>query len=154
MLLLAAPAAVAHAASGPFDGKWQAELGDQVEANRTDAYLVANGRYRCDSCKPPRAYPTDGVARPVGDPRVSAESVRISGPRSITTHMIEPDMIRDVTMTVDADDRTATYVALDRWPHADRPLRTVLKARRIRPAPRGAHPVSGSWKVIGYTEVP
>lgn len=154
MVILVASAGVAQAASSPFNGKWVADLATQKEPDHVDIYLVANGQYRCDSCDPRRAYPADGVARPVGDPGVSAESVTISGPRSITTHMVEADMVRDVTMTVDADDRTATYVGLDRWPHVDKPLRTVFKAQRIRPAPRGAHPVSGSWKAIGYTEVP
>ena len=156
ILFLAATAASAQAAgSNPFNGKWVADLSTSVEADHTDVYLVMNGQYRCDSCMPKRAYPADGVTRPiVGDPGVTAESVSISGPRSITTHMVEPDMIRDVTMTADADDRTATYVALDRWPHMSRPLRTVFKATRVKPAPRGAHPVSGSWKAVGYTEVP
>ncbi|MBS0361026.1 MAG: hypothetical protein JSR98_06575 [Proteobacteria bacterium] len=156
ILLLAATAAGAEAASSnPFSGKWVADLSTSVEADHTDVYLVMNGQYRCDSCAPRRAYPADGVTRTItGDPGVTAESVSISGPRSITTHMVEPDMIRDVTMTADADDRTATYVALDRWPNMDKPLRTVFKAIRVKPAPRGAHPVSGSWKAVGYTEVP
>ncbi|HEY3951604.1 hypothetical protein [Phenylobacterium sp.] len=155
ILIVALAAGAAHAASGPFDGKWVADLQTQVEADHTDVYLVANGQYRCDSCTPRRAYPADGVTRPIaGDPGVTAESVTISGPRSITTHMVEPDMARDTTMTVDPDDRTATYVALDRWPGVDKPLRTVFKAQRVKPAPRGAHPVSGAWKAIGYTEVP
>lgn len=155
LALALAGSAAAHAASSPFDGKWVADLGAQVEADHTDVYLVANGQYRCASCRPPRAYPADGVVRPVtGDPDVTAESVSISGPRSITTHMVEPDMVRDVTMTVDPDDRTATYVALDRWIGRDRPLRTVFRAERVKPAPSGAHPVSGAWKAIGYTTVP
>lgn len=155
ILFLAVAAGAARAAADPFDGKWVADLSTQAEPDHTDVYLVANGQYRCDSCTPRRAYPADGVARPVaGDPGVSAESVTISGPRSITTHMVETDMVRDVTMTADPDDQTATYVALDRWPGQDRPLRTVFRAQRVRPAPRGAHPVSGSWRAIGYTEVP
>ncbi len=147
-------AGAAHAAS-PFDGVWVADLKTDAPADHTDLYLVKDGQYRCDSCRPPRAYAADGQSRPVpGDPGVVTESVRVSGARSIVTRMVEPDMVREVTMTADPDDQTATYVALDTWPGVDHPLKTVFKARRTAPTPAGAHPVSGSWKAIGYFEVP
>src|ERR1700754_4536497 len=94
---IAATTGAAHAAS-PFDGVWVADLKTQIEADHDDIYLVAKGHYRCDSCRPPRAYPADGKARPVpGDVGVLTESVRVAGPRSIITRMVEPDMIREVT---------------------------------------------------------
>jgi hypothetical protein len=153
-LAFALAAGAAQAAS-PFDGTWVDDLDSQTGVDHVDVYLVAGGTYHCDSCVPPRAYPADGVARPVaGDPGVVSESVRVAGPRSIVTRIVGPDMIRETTMTVAADDRTATYVSLDDWPGRASGLRTEYLARRIKPAPPGAHPVSGSWQGVRYTAVP
>jgi hypothetical protein len=63
-------------------------------------------------------------------------------------------MIRETTMTVSADDRTAIYVSLDRRPGIKDVLRTRYLARRVAPAPKGANRVSGSWQGIAYLEVP
>lgn len=143
------------AAAGPFDGVWVDDLQSQAGTDYTDVYLVAHGAYRCDSCTPPRAYPADGRPHAVpGDPDTISESVRIAGPRSIVTTTVSRAMTRETTMTVSADGQTATYVALDRWPQLRAPLRTRYEARRTAPAAPGAHPVSGSWKGLGYQEVP
>ena len=147
-------AAPAHAAS-PFDGRWVDDLKTQMADQPTDVYLVADGTYRCDSCSPPRAYPDDGKPRPVpGDTYAISESVAITGPRTIVTRTVGPDMIRETTMTVAPDDRTATYIALDQWPNLKDRLRTEYLAKRTAPTPPGAHPVSGSWLGVAYVEVP
>lgn len=155
LLLLAALAAPAvfHAKS-PFDGRWVAELDTQTGL-ATDVYLVANGTYRCDSCHPPRAYPADGRPHRVpGATDIVSEAVTISGPRSIVTRIESPTLHRVTTMTVADDDATATYVSDDRRPGVRGPLHSVYIARRIAPAPAGAHPVSGSWQGIRYVSVP
>ena len=152
-LLLAASGAAR--AAGPFDGLWVDDLATQVDPGHADVYLVQAGKYRCDSCIPPRAYPADGRARPVpGDPDTVSESVAVTGPRSILTRIVGADMVRETTMTVAPDDRTATYVSLDRWPGRADLLKTEFLARRIAPAPAGAHPVSGSWEGVRYVDVP
>jgi hypothetical protein len=143
------------ARASPFDGKWVDDLDTQMNAAHADIYLVADGTYRCGSCTPQRAYPADGRPKSVpGDPDTISESVSITGPRTIVTRNVGQRMVRETTMTVSADDQTATYVALDRWPGLSAPLRTEYLARRIAPAPPGAHPVSGSWLGLRYVEVP
>lgn len=143
------------AAASPFDGLWVDALKTQVGEAGFDAYVVADDRYTCSSCSPPRSYPTDGRMRPVpGDPSVIGESVTIAGPRRIVTRIASRQMTRVTTMTVAADDRTATYVSIDRWPGSAKALRTVYLAKRVTPAPAAAHPVSGSWRGVAYTEVP
>jgi hypothetical protein len=147
--------AAGAARAGAFDGKWVDDLDTQINAAHADVYLVSDGSYRCDSCAPHRAYAADGRARPVpGDPDTMSESVSITGPRTIVTRNVGRTMVRETTMTVSADDRTATYVALDRWHGLPAPLRTEYLARRVAPSPRGAHPVSGSWLGLRYLEVP
>jgi hypothetical protein len=149
--------AVAPAGARPqpsFDGRWVADLDSQTGLAR-DVYLVANGTYRCDSCSPPRAYPADGRPHPVpGDPEVTSESVAITGPRTMVTHIDGPSLRRVTTMTVAHDGATATYVSIDRRPGVNGILRTVYLARRIAPAPPGAHAVSGTWQGVRYVSVP
>jgi hypothetical protein len=155
ILLLAAIGANAPAAArSPFDGRWVAELDTQAGL-ATDVYLVTNGTYRCDSCRPPRAYPADGRPHSVaGATDIISEAVTISGPRTIVTRIESPTLHRVTTMTVAADDATATYVSDDRRPGVRGPLHSVYLARRAAPAPAGAHPVSGSWQGVRYVSVP
>jgi hypothetical protein len=148
-------AAGATQAKSPLDGVWLADLDTQAMPRQVDVYLVKDGVYRCDSCAPPRSYPADGKIRPVaGDPEGASESVAITGPRTMVTHIVEPAIERTTTMTVAPDGRTATYVSLDVRPGVKRPLRTEYLARRTAEAPAGAHPVSGSWQGVRYVSVP
>jgi hypothetical protein len=157
-LILAAALALAGTsaqAASRFDGRWVDDLKTQMGQAGFDTYLVAGGMFECTSCQPPRRYPADGKMRPVpGDTSVISESAAIGGPRTLVTRVVDHEMIRETTMTVAPDDRTATYVALDTWPGRTKRLRTEYVANRIAPAPAGAHPVSGSWRGVAYREVP
>jgi hypothetical protein len=120
-----------------------------------DDYLVANRVYKCNSCQPPRSYPADGKMRPVpGDASVISESVALAGPRTMVTRIRDHEMERQTTMTVARDGKTATYVSFDKWPGHAKRLRTEYLAKRVAPAPRGAHAVSGRWLGLRYVEVP
>jgi hypothetical protein len=156
--IFAAAMAVAGASSyanSPFDGHWVEDLQTQAGDAGFDKYLVANGIYKCESCRPPRTYPADGKMRPVpGDVSVISEGITVAGPRIIVTRILDREMTRKTTMTVAPDGRTATYVSLDKWPGRPKRLRTVYVAERTAPAPAGAHAVSGSWRGLRYVEVP
>lgn len=142
-------------AASPFDGLWIDDLKTQMGEAGFDTYLVANGIYKCESCSPPRTYPADGKPRPVpGDASVISESVAVVGSRTIITQIVDPEMIRETTMTVAQNDQTATYVALDKWPGRTSRLRTEYLAKRVASGPAGAHAVSGSWLGVAYVEVP
>lgn len=93
--------------------------------------------------------------RPIAnDAAEVSEAVRVTGPRTIMTRIAEKEMVRETTMTVAPDGRTATYVSLDRWPGRTKRLRTEYVAKRVAPAPPGAHVVSGSWLGLRYVAVP
>lgn len=155
VLLAAASPTAAATGSSPMSGRWVADLSSDKLPEHPDLYLVQDGRYQCRSCEPPRFYPADGKPRSVpGDLDVTSESVRIAGPRAIVTHIISPELDRETTMTVSADGKTATYVSLDHRPGIKGALRSRYIARRVAPAPPGAHPVSGAWQGIAYLEVP
>lgn len=127
-------------AASPFDGLWVDDLKTQMGEAGFDKYLIANGTYRCDSCQPPRNYPADGKMRAIpGDPSVISESVTIAGPRTIVTRVLDHEMMRETRMTVAPDDRTATYVAFDKWPTRTKRLSTEYVAKRVAPAPSGSH---------------
>jgi hypothetical protein len=151
LLMAGAPA---RAASG-FDGHWVEDLKTEMGQAGFDDYLVEHGIYKCRSCRPPREYPADGKLRSVpGDVSVISESVRIAGPRTIATRIVDHEMVRETTMTVAPDGQTAIYVSLDKWPGRPTRLRTAYLAKRTAPAPAGAHAVSGSWLGERYLAVP
>ena len=157
VVILTAALALAGAsgnAASPFNGVWVDDLKSQMGETGFDIYLIAKGIYKCYSCSPPRSYPADGKTRPVqGDTSVK-ESVNISGSRAITLRTTSPNMTRETTMTVAADDRSATYVSLDKWPGLAKRLRTEYIAKRVASSPPGAHPASGSWLGVTYIKVP
>ena len=139
---------------GLFDGKWVADLSTQSGLSE-DIYLVQNGIYTCNSCSPLREYPADGKLHSIpGDSEITTESVAVTGPRTIVTRIVSPALARTTTMTVAADDKTATYVSIDHRPGIKGPLRTVYLARRTKNGPSGAHAVSGTWQGIRYVAVP
>lgn len=138
-----------------FTGRWVADLSSQKLPDHPDVYLVASGHYDCRSCSPPRSYPTDGKPHAIpGDQEVTSESVTVLSPRAIRTKIVSPSLIRETTMTVSANDRTALFVSLDHRPEVRGTLRTRYVATRVAPAPRGANRVSGSWQGVSYLEVP
>lgn len=154
---LAAAAALASAApaapGSPLSGTWVADLGSQ-QGLPTDIYLVQGGLYSCASCTPPRRYPADGRLRAVAeDPGVS-EAVTIIDERTISTRIVQSDLVRSTRMRVARDGRTATYVSIDRRTGIEGPLRTEYLARRIASGPAGSHAVSGTWRGIRYVSVP
>jgi hypothetical protein len=131
------------------------DLASQQMPVMRDEYLVQGGAYRCLSCRPPRSYPADGKLHEVsGDPEARAESVTIAGPRRIVTRIEGPALVRETTMTVAPDGRTAAYVSLDHRPGVAGTLRTEYLARRVAKGPAGAHPVSGVWLGVRYVAVP
>ena len=144
-----------NAAVSPFDGLWVADLKTQIGQAGFDNYLLVDGNYKCESCRPPRSYPADGKMRPVpGDVSVVLEGITIAGPRTIITRIVDHEMKRETRMTVSPNSRTATYVSLDKWPGRARRLRTEYVAKRTAPAPSGAHAVSGSWLGLRYIAAP
>lgn len=136
-----------------MSGTWIADL-DTQQGLPTDVYLVRDGIYACESCVPPRRYPADGRLRRVTDDPAVSEAVRIVDRRTISTHIEQADLVRTTRMRVSADAQSATYVSIDRRPGIRGPLRTEYVARRVAPAPPGAHVVSGSWQGVRYVSVP
>jgi hypothetical protein len=147
--LWAAPAA----AESPFTGTWIADLGSQ-QGLPTDIYVVRDGTYSCESCVPPRRYPADGRLRAVPGTANVSEAVTIVDSRTISTRIVQPDLVRTTRMRVALDGRTARYVSTDRRRGIQGPLRTEYLAARAAPGPAGAHAVSGTWRGVRYVSVP
>ncbi len=149
-----ASAAAAPEAS-PFTGRWISDLSTQDATGIVDDYLVAGGRYVCRSCAPPRDYNADGKPHVVpGDRDVISEAVAALNDHTIRTRIVSATRVRETTMTVAADDKTATYVAVDHRTDLPGVLRTEYLARRIAPSPAGANRVSGQWRGVRYVSVP
>jgi hypothetical protein len=139
--------------TSPLSGTWVADL-DTQQGLPTDVYLVRDGIYSCESCEPPRRYPSDGRPHLVSRDPVVSESVRIVDAWTISTHIVQPDLVRTTRMRVSRDGRSALYVSIDRRRGIRGPLRTEYEARRTAPAPAGAHAVSGTWQGVRYVSVP
>ena len=147
--LAAAPAS----AESPLSGTWVADLGSQ-QGLPTDVYEVKDGIYSCESCVPPRRYPADGRMRSVAGSANASEAVTIVDSRTLSTRIVQPDLVRTTRMRVAPDGRTARYVSTDRRRGIRGLLRTEYLAGRAAAGPAGAHAASGSWRGIRYVSVP
>lgn len=148
---LASPAPAGR--NSPFTGIWVADLGSQ-QGLPTDAYVVRDGIYSCESCRPARRYPADGRSRAIADDPGVSEAVTVVDSRTVSTRIVRPDLDRTTRMRVARDGRTATYVSIDRRRGIRGPLRTEYLARRTAPGPAGSHAVSGTWQGVRYVSVP
>ena len=137
------------AASGDaISGTWKADLTSVKFDSRPDKYLLANGRYSCETCTPPYAVAADGSFHPVtGQPYFDSESIKIVDPKTVQSARKKGD--RDVggaTLTVSADGNTLAIDYKDSSTPNAPPTTGHFEATRVAPAPAGAHAISGSWK--------
>jgi hypothetical protein len=137
----------------PLTGTWVADLASQ-QGLPTDVYLVRDGIYSCDSCVPPRRYPADGRLRPVATNSAVSEAVTIVDARTLSTRIVQPDLVRTTRMRVARHGQTASYVSLDRRAGIQGILRTEYLAKRTGAGPPGSHAISGTWQGIRYVSVP
>jgi hypothetical protein len=135
----------------PFDGRWKIDL-DSSPASQTSlkyAYLLQNGTYSCASCDPPVELLADGHDQPIsGDPCFDTISVNVVN--SLTTRETDKrkgKIVGTSMMVVSSDGHTATV----EWTESCNANGDVIAGKdilsRVEKGPRGAHAISGSWRL-------
>lgn len=144
--------AVAFAAS-PFDGTWRLKLESMQFSGAPEKYEISNGNYTCSSCAPAFTVKADGTdqATPVHTSRDHL-AVKIVSPTVVElTDKVGGKVTTSETMTVSADgakltDKSIDYTGLE-------PVTFVTTEKRVAPAPKGAHAISGSWMTDAVPEI-
>ena len=144
--------AVAFAAS-PFDGTWKLNLGSMKFSGAPDKWEIANGKYTCSSCAPSFTVTADGSDQvtPVHTGRDHIV-VKVVSPTVVeVTNKAGGKATGIDTMTVSADGNTLTDKFTDYT--AAKPVTFVSTEKRVAPAAKGAHAVSGSWMTDAVPEM-
>jgi len=144
VFLLVAAAAVAGPA---LADNMMAKVEAMKSSGKAEVFAVENGMYTCSSCQPEVKIKANGETQKVtGNSEFDEMAVKVRDPHRIevieiqnghnkvfTTYIVSAD---GKTLTVDYNDYTM-----------GKEQKGAYTATRVAPAPAGALPVSGSWKV-------
>lgn len=132
-----------------FDGTWRPDPQRPDPTGPPDDLLVVDGFYECRSCQPPYRVPADGQDHPIeGNPRFDAVAVTLVDDRTVRRACRRDGrLVTDSVVIVSADGRSKveTQTVTDSGPV---PLVLEIQARRVGRPARGAHPLSGRWRVV------
>jgi hypothetical protein len=107
--------------------------------------VIMNGSYTCKTCVPPFTIKADGTDQPTPVHNTRDHmSVKIISPTKVEyTQKVGGKVIGTGTDTVSADGNRLTSTFKDF--SGDKPIEGKSTAKRVGPAPPGAHAVSGAW---------
>lgn len=118
-------------------------------ASKPDVYLIKDGVYSCTSCTPPIKIKADNTFYPVkGAPNFDSVAVSLTGNGFTRTDRKGKNVVTTWTTTVAVNDRTSTTT------FTSGKAKGVIIARRMTPAPKGTHPLSGSWQTVDSSGAP
>jgi hypothetical protein len=147
MLSLVIP--VQALAQSLFDGTWKINLAESQSSTKPSVYLLQDGTFHCPTCDPPLEIPADGSDHKItGEPCYDTVSIKVVDDR--TTEEIDKrkgKAVGTTRMTVSLDGNTATV----EWTESCNAQGDVGAGKdimaRVAQAPRGAHAMSGSWRI-------
>ncbi|HET7708375.1 MAG TPA: hypothetical protein VFK50_02435 [Sphingomicrobium sp.] len=130
-----------------LNGTWTFDLASAKFTGKPDEYLLKDGSYSCSTCIPPLTVPADGAFHPVADrPYYDSMSVKVVDARTVETRRRKGDKeVSSLLAEVSEDGNTLTFSFKD----MTTPGQTIegkSTAKRVGPAPAGAHAISGQWQ--------
>jgi len=136
-------------AQSHFDGTWKINLAESQSSTKPSVYLLQDGTFQCPTCDPPLEIPADGGDHKItGEPCYDTVSIKVVDDR--TTEEIDKrngKAVGTTRMTVSLDGNTATV----EWTESCNAQGDVVAGKdimaRVAQAPRGAHAISGSWRI-------
>src|ERR1035437_3646115 len=136
-------------AQSRFDGTWRLDNSESQPSTVHYDYLLQDGVYHCTTCDPPIEIRADGQDHKIaGDPCYDAVSLRVVDDRTTEeTDKRNGKIVGILRLAVSADGKTAT----DEWTESCNAKGDVVAGQdimsRVAIGPRGAHAISGSWKI-------
>jgi hypothetical protein len=133
----------------PFDGTWRLDTSDSQPSTVHYDYLLQGGIYHCTTCDPPVELPADGRDHKItGEPCYDTVSVKVVDSRTTEeTDKRNGRIMGTFRLMVSADGKTAT----DEWTESCNAKGDVVSGQdimnRVAEGLRGAHAISGSWKI-------
>ena len=133
-----------------FDGKWRIDLDSSRRSQPPDVYLLQDGKYQCKTCDPPVEIRADGSETKItGDPCYDSVSIRVVDDRTTEeTYRRGAATVGTSRMTVSPDGQTATVEWMESCNAKGDQITGKDVLSRVDKGPRGAHAISGSWRIV------
>jgi len=149
LLFLVAPTALL--AQSPFAGTWRLKLDSVAVSGKPDSFLLANGKYKCNSCVELKAeIEADGQDHTVsGSKYIDSASVSVVDEHTVDiTRKLKGKVVSEIKDTVSSDGKTLTSDETDYPPEGSpgQPSHQTTKYDRVARGPSGSHSLSGEWK--------
>jgi hypothetical protein len=135
-----------------ISGTWVGDL-DTVEfENANSKYVIADGKYTCDSCLPPYSIAADGKWQKVDRPGVDELMMSIVDEKTIQfASRFKGEDTGKSTWNISEDGKTLTVDWTEFGPGGVSTGKSGLI--RVAAGPAGSHPASGEWKPESVSEM-
>ncbi len=133
-------------AQSPFDGTWMTKLDTAKFPTKPDQFSLKDNMYECMTCVPKFAVKADGTDQKVtGHPYYDTIAVRVQNASAVEIIQKKDGkvMYTDIA-TVSSDGNTLNDKFTDTT--GTQPVTGEVTSTRVKPAPAGAHPLSGAWR--------
>jgi hypothetical protein len=132
-----------------FDGTWKIDLDERQSSTTQYGYLLKDGIYHCATCNPQLEIKADGKDHQItGEPCYNTVNLKVVD--AYTTEETDKrngKAVGTTRMTVSPDGNTATV----EWTESCNAQGDVVAGKdlmaRVSQSPRGAHAISGSWRI-------
>ncbi len=140
-------------AQSPFDGTWMTKLDTAKFPTKPDQFSLKDNMYECMTCVPKVAVKADGTDQKVtGHPYYDTIAVRVQNASAVEIIQKKDGkvMYTDIA-TVSSDGNTLNDKFTDTT--GTQPVTGQFTSTRVKPAPAGAHPLSGAWRTAKVDSV-
>ena len=135
-------------AQSPFDGTWKVDMSKVDFPKKPDVYLLKDGMYECKTCVPPYNVKADGTDQAVsGHPYFDTIAIKVINDREMEeTDKKNGKVVGTSKTMVSPDGNTVTFEFTDSSNTNAAPVTGKGESVRVGKAPKGASPLSGSWR--------
>ena len=142
----------ASAEAGSINGEWLIDVDSASFENDNRDFVLADGKFDCNSCIPPYSTTANGEWQSVDRPGVDSVKVEVVDDNTvkIASRLGDKDL-GNSTWTVSADGKTANTTFTDL--SGDEPVNGSGSFTRTAAGPEGSHAMSGKWSSNGVDNV-
>jgi hypothetical protein len=141
-------------AQGPFDGTWKVDIESAKFPEKPEQIVLADGRYSCSTCVPPRDVKADGTDQKIsGSPYFDTLAVKVVDERTAQfTYKKAGQVTQEGTSSVSADG-TEVVDTITSYPPEGQPVKFTGRRERVAKGPAGSHALSGSWRMTKVDQI-
>jgi len=143
-------------AQSAFTGTWKTDVSTFQAPKAPDIFSLKDNSYTCATCAPAYTVPADGAPHAVtGHPYYDAVAIKVVDDHTIKESDSKAGKpVIESTTTISADNKILNFEFTDSSNTNAAPVSGKGTATRVGKAgPKGAHAVTGSWRVSTFNNM-